>query len=656
MLARRAVPVLLLAVLLGLLLPQPAGAASAVRPGKVEVLEDFLSPYPALQAAPANTLRGFGFTAEVKAEACAASLGRGRNEIAAPTGDEVCAFRLGLETSSTFNTSPRPVPGLAGTITAAGEVLHMTAGELLSAGSAEYAFDVPSGSQVTLSLSAAGFTQSWSITHARPLGERPAVLYDPVILRAGESFALSETSLSDNKTASVHVELSSARLCWFLPGFPLTRPARPDEAFLLLGFRASERPGPGGVSFGDFAPVPGEDVRVVLPSGRTEPTKVLAVGALGLFGYPYYATVPASTRSFGLEVSPGTILGSERQGNGPARITRVRFSSGGVGLRAGAGGSRTTGALDAVEVAAPAAAGGGTLVLVFVVPLFWRRRKGKKAELEFPPAGPMNTAEEKVDGENVVHEDGPAPETPENADMTPAPFRLVIRVLGAVAVEPLEKVRRHQVVELCVLLGLVGGPLTSDRARYLLGSEKKDLSPKSFWNLVTELRKALGRDVLVEHRRNGYVLKGDVVSDWETMRELAEKARLAEDATERAALLQEALGLVRGRPFDAVPPGLYRWAETEGFMAEMPNTIVAIAVSAGRELLGLGRREEAFEAAGKGLLVDGYARELYGLQMRACDSPARMEKVFSRALAALGPDPELASLRDELLGADVAGS
>ncbi|MGH9178154.1 MAG: AfsR/SARP family transcriptional regulator, partial [Acidimicrobiales bacterium] len=106
-----------------------------------------------------------------------------------------------------------------------------------------------------------------------------------------------------------------------------------------------------------------------------------------------------------------------------------------------------------------------------------------------------------------------------------------------------------------------------------------EVAASTFRAEISRARVALGRDAdgqwyLPMSSREGYVIT--MASDWARFRELTARAH-GRPPAEAIQLLEEALGLVRGRPFEDVPEHSYGWAWSEQLVSTME---VAVAEAA----------------------------------------------------------------------------
>jgi hypothetical protein len=646
--------VLLGALAGGVLVAAPAEASpgTVVSAGNVLVWSNVFHVLPALPRPAEGQLNGYGFSASVTGDECAASVGSGNIRLSAPAGFEVCVFSLIYEPNypDLETDTGQPIPGLGGAVDVGARSLSLSK-DLDETTGDDFAVAVPSGESATLVLSSAGYSQSFSLTASHPTGTRPAVLYEPAAKRSiasllGASFRFSETS--GDRQAAMRARVSSAELGWFLPGDPLDWPNQPDEAFLAVTFTETQIPGPGGVSFGDFAPLPGSALELS-SQGKTQTAISTSPEALGLLNDATYVfTVPIADPGGKLTITPGTQLGYEYARAGASNLpVEVRFSPAAGAARSSARGARngTARASTSTTTITAIAAGstGGVVVLVlFVVIPVWRRRKGERILVLFPPPGPLRT-----DGESPPAAPGG---DVKQLDTPPAPAGLEVRLLGPVQAQPLgPSPRRHVLVEACAYLTMNGNrEVPSDEFRHALGTRGKDLAPAAFYNVMSELRKALGPDVLVTTGHAGYRFTGDVNCDWVSFKELVASRSQSDD--ERIAHLNEALALVKGYPFQSPSKDRYQWAYDRNYVEEMVTAIDNAAVGLSNLLLGAGRDAEAYDAAQIGLRAARQSYTLHACRLRAARADrGRLDRAWQDTVEAVGEIEELRALRDALV-------
>jgi DNA-binding SARP family transcriptional activator/nucleoid-associated protein YgaU len=145
---------------------------------------------------------------------------------------------------------------------------------------------------------------------------------------------------------------------------------------------------------------------------------------------------------------------------------------------------------------------------------------------------------------------------------------------------------------------------------------------KTFHNTVSAARCLVGDDLFPPSTGGRYQLSERVVTDYGLFCDLVARAEDIKDATRAAAMLQEALGLVRGEPFTGVGRS-YSWVSSHRGM------IVAQVVDAAEELA------EVRLATGDWRSAEWAARQ--GLAAFPCDE--RMYRLLMRIAAAAGNIP-----------------
>jgi DNA-binding SARP family transcriptional activator len=153
---------------------------------------------------------------------------------------------------------------------------------------------------------------------------------------------------------------------------------------------------------------------------------------------------------------------------------------------------------------------------------------------------------------------------------------VAVNVLGPVEVLGWKVPPQRKVItELACYLALHPNRfVTGEELRAALWPESSspaEASAKSLRNYMSELRRSIGSDVVRSSRGSGYGLDASVVSDWGRFIALSEGATGAENEVHR---LEDALALVRGRPFTGVS---YSWVYSELLVSEMEVAIAAVA-------------------------------------------------------------------------------
>ena len=222
-----------------------------------------------------------------------------------------------------------------------------------------------------------------------------------------------------------------------------------------------------------------------------------------------------------------------------------------------------------------------------------------------------NDAPSNAPGEPITDSDGQL-FTAESAGP-----ELVVRVLGVPSIPDRPDIGRRELI-LAVLLACRGGTLAASAAQDALWGGKP-VEPKTVWNFVAAVRRALGdfddgTPVMpAADRAHGTLrLHPRVTTDLDVLR----RAIAAADdmsSTEAMSTLRDALSMVDGPPFDAVG---YDWAHRDQDVAEAARVIeqavdrlVALAVEAGQHDLA----RHAISRGLRGLPGDEH---LYRLRMR----------------------------------------
>jgi hypothetical protein len=194
---------------------------------------------------------------------------------------------------------------------------------------------------------------------------------------------------------------------------------------------------------------------------------------------------------------------------------------------------------------------------------------------------------------------------------------LVVRVLGVPSIPDRPDIGRRELI-LAVLLACRGGTLAASAAQDALWGGKP-VEPKTVWNFVAAVRRALGdfddgTPVMpAADRAHGTLrLHPRVTTDLDLLRRAIAPADDM-SSTEAMSALRDALSMVEGPPFDAVG---YDWAHRDQDVAEAARVIeqavdrlVALAVEAGQHDLA----RHAISRGLRGLPGDEH---LYRLRMR----------------------------------------
>jgi DNA-binding SARP family transcriptional activator len=267
--------------------------------------------------------------------------------------------------------------------------------------------------------------------------------------------------------------------------------------------------------------------------------------------------------------------------------------------------------------------------------------------------------------------DQPAADAPtvRRLDVMMAQVEVLVRVLGEIDVarltpageEPLTA-ERQKGLEALVYMSLRESAVDRDDLEATLFPTGAN-ALKTFHNTMSAARRTVGEDLLPHSNSGRYELSERVVTDYGLFCDLVAEAEDTEDAETAAALLREALGLVRGEPFTGVGRG-YSWVSSHCGM------IVAQVVDAAEELaeisLATGDWRTAEWAARQGLAAFPCDERMYRILMRtskAAGNTPGVKRAFRELCDAVAdPDdgvepidtvhPETVALLEELTGSD----
>jgi DNA-binding SARP family transcriptional activator len=235
-----------------------------------------------------------------------------------------------------------------------------------------------------------------------------------------------------------------------------------------------------------------------------------------------------------------------------------------------------------------------------------------------------------------------------------------IAVLGRVEVRGVEGwfARRPKLTELVVYLALHPEGATTSAWSTALWPQRR-VPQQTVANRLSEARRALGfaSDDRPRLRRNGDVhVLAEVSTDWARFRQLARRD-LGSDSW------QAALSLVRGRPFEDMPSGL--WTALECTTVEIDREGTECSLRCGERLLGEGNPDRAAWAAHQGLRIAPWDERLHRLLMVTADATgnrAGVEATLRHLALVLEVDgnplphvhPETAALYAQLAGRSTA--
>lgn len=230
----------------------------------------------------------------------------------------------------------------------------------------------------------------------------------------------------------------------------------------------------------------------------------------------------------------------------------------------------------------------------------------------------------------------PSPDLPAlGADEPEAePLGVRVNVLGSVDVDGWQEApSRAIVVELACYLALhPGRPIPSDQLRAALWPDgDREASAKSLRTYVSLLRRCLGGAHVPSATGAGYRLATTVTTDWATF------VRLTGADADRSQL-EEAVGLVRGRPFASTPPGSFGWVYSELLVSEMESAIAGVARRLAVLCLDGDDAASAAAAVRRGLLAVPFDLDLWRLHVSLAGDRGHgeLERAQLEAKAALG--------------------
>ena len=286
---------------------------------------------------------------------------------------------------------------------------------------------------------------------------------------------------------------------------------------------------------------------------------------------------------------------------------------------------------------------------------------GDVPEEDATPAPVSSQASPACPAEPTSAEEGdPAGE----ADPGPS---LWVRVLGPVTVDWRHTATRPQLTELLAFIATHPPRIGADRVRLALWPLDPDderfgeRSPSTLWTLVSKARLALGTDpdggdLLITQPGNVYELSPQVGCDWvrfETLRKVA-----ADEPERTVPLLRQALGLVRGRPFQDIPVGSYSWVGLDRLDSDMSASIAEAAGTLVAAALTVDDLATARFAVEQGRLGTPHSDALIRADMRVCaatgdreglDRALRDARRLAQLLDSTGePEPETVALYEEL--------
>jgi hypothetical protein len=286
----------------------------------------------------------------------------------------------------------------------------------------------------------------------------------------------------------------------------------------------------------------------------------------------------------------------------------------------------------------------------------YRRSRKKSATSRASDAGP---AEDMSAMPFVVADPTPASDRPQDPTVgvvaTNDASVLRVDIIGAVRIAPVtmpaDEFARAFISYLAVHNDRPRTVDDTQTALWPLNGTERDITRKTFLNRVSDARRVVGTQHLPgKVEQSGYRLV-DVVSDWDEFRVLL--ARVPElDRAEAIELRAQALGLVRGVPFESDVSPWFTWADSEGLRTAIETAVIGVARDQARALVATGDDVGAEEALRQGLKINPTEMTLWedlGRIAEAGADPNASDRFWRDIAACL--DPGSVSIVKERLGA-----
>jgi hypothetical protein len=202
---------------------------------------------------------------------------------------------------------------------------------------------------------------------------------------------------------------------------------------------------------------------------------------------------------------------------------------------------------------------------------------------------------------------------------------------------------RAVVTELACYLALHGDrPASGEQLRAAIRpDDDHEPAAKTMRTYLSLLRKSLGADYLPSAGGSGYRLSWLVTSDWEGFTQMSAKEN---DLPSRLYALE----LIRGRPFEGIPPGTYGWVFSELWISQIETAIATVTLAVGTECLETDLLDEADRAVRQGLLAVPYDLGLWELRLQVAAAIGPSELARAKAEAAVTLDSDVLSSLYEL--------
>ncbi len=213
-------------------------------------------------------------------------------------------------------------------------------------------------------------------------------------------------------------------------------------------------------------------------------------------------------------------------------------------------------------------------------------------------------------------------------------FDVEVRVLGPVDIQGVAPINRRRTLELVAYLALHPGGVTASQLKTAIWLES--VPTQDTFNVnIYRARSSLGVDRDGNHHLPhavmndmAYSVGKYVTTDLARFTSLVVRSRSAADHAEEVDLLDEAIDLLRGQPFEGVRG--YEWAYTGGTIAELEATISDAAHRLAQLALEMGDHKRATWSALQGLKAVPGSEPLYRDRMEAAHlagDPAAVDRI-----------------------------
>lgn len=514
-------------------------------------------------------------------------------------------------------------------------------------------------SGVSEDLAVAGWRVLWCGLAAAALGGFGAVPAGAATVgHLGDTFepatagTVLHATATDGTPVAFDLQLDQAALAAYEIGGAASPP--PGEAYFAVEIGGSVAS--VGPRYVPLVPIGGSDLTLAYPGGTVTAT-VLDAGAYGFFSGLAYFLVPDTITRATLEIGPASVDAVGPDGSSTTLTTEpltIDYTDASVtpattpptaparSTATAPGGQAAGASLPVLALGLTGAAAGGTVVVVVIPLLFWRRSYRKadadgRVLVASPPAPrPPEPSEAPVEADVVGTEPVVAVE---------GHSAVFVRLFGEhVDVEGLSRPIGAGPRELLDYLAAHPGTESSSaRLRAVIWCEPRvEITPATFTNYLSALRKALPAGSLVRSEMGRrHRLSDAVTSDWALF-----SALVADHGPNRTASLRSALDLVRGRPFawaESAPAGAYGWA-LGGLTTAMERAVEAAAHELVDTCLAADDVHGAHRAVRAGLRGTTFSSVLEEDALRvaaAADGELGVRRGMAEARVRLGDDAQL---------------